>query len=605
MADIIQLLPDSRATQIAAGEVIQRPASGVKELMENSIDAGATEIKLIVKDGGKTLVQVIDNGSGMTDTDLRMAFERHATSKIRKADDLFHIKTMGFRGEALASIAAIAHVEVSTRMEANELGSVIYIKGSKIERQEPTQSPRGTNFAVKNLFFNIPARRKFLKSDPVELRNIVEEFQRIALVHPEIFLSMYHNGNEVYHLPISNLRQRVVNVMGKSINEHLVPVHEETDILKVSGFVAKPSYAKKRKGEQYLYVNARYIKNSYLNHAIKSAFDGIIDHDQHPVYVLYLEIDPARIDINVHPTKTEIKFEDERLIYNYLRVSIKHALGQYQVTATIPFGSDVNFGHERKSDSSSRSPYDAQGHTLQREQSDLSRQNSKAWDNLYGNLYNDAEQSPPDPTMQQVFSFGNQNNISLHAQVEGNLYQLHNSYIITSNQEGMLMIDQQVAHERILYEQYLDAINRNKPAIQKELFPQTIHLDPKRTPILLELLSKINAMGFEVEHFGQDTFILHGTPSGLKAGMPGSDLVEQILQQYIDDVDIMSEVNERLAKSMARAAALKRGKLLTQAEMEALVDQLFACNVPMKGPRGNRCFVHWTMEDIRLKFQMA
>ena len=388
MADIIQLLPDSIANQIAAGEVIQRPASVVKELMENALDASAKEIKLIIKEAGKTLVQVLDNGKGMTATDARMSFERHATSKIREANDLFSISSLGFRGEALASIAAIAKVEMLTKPKDDELGTRILIEGSKVKKQEPIETNVGTNFSVKNLFYNVPARRKFLKSDPVELRHIIDQFNRLALANPDIFFTMYHNGNEVYHLPPGNLRQRIVGIFGKNTNDKLIPVSEDTDILKLSGYISKPEATKKKKGDQYIFINKRFIKSNYLNHAIRVAYDELIPKDNYAFYVVFLELSPSMIDINVHPTKTEIKFEEERLIYNFIKVSVKHALGAYTVTPTLDFGMDSNF--------SSRMTHDMRSDGVEREQSgDISsgpkltqqqRDNINSWEDLYQDL---------------------------------------------------------------------------------------------------------------------------------------------------------------------------------------------------------------------------
>lgn len=605
MADIIQLLPDSIANQIAAGEVIQRPASVVKELMENSVDAGATEIRLILKDAGKTLVHVIDNGSGMSDTDLRMSFERHATSKIRSADDLFSIRTMGFRGEALASIAAIAHVDVATKQSSAELGSQIVIKGSKVIEQKPCQAHTGTSFAVKNLFYNVPARRKFLKSDAVELRHIIEEFQRLALAHTDIFFSLYHNDNEVYHLPPANVRQRIVAIFGKQLNEEVVPISESTEMLSLSGFVSKPSYTKKRKGEQYIFVNNRFIKSAYLGHAIRMAYDEMISKDQHPLYVLYLEIDPAQIDINVHPTKTEIKFEEERVIYNYLRVAVKHALGQHQVTPSIDFSVDYNFGSRDRPSNQSVSSTGGGG-TWSPSGSHPTRQKVDAWEQVYEGLRRDAT-SATDTTPLTLGSKVDtsehiDSSLSMSAVDTREPHQIHNTYIVSHIKSGYMLIDQQAAHERILYEQYLRSIREQSPVIQKELFPDTITLEPKRAQLLTSMLPQVNKMGFEVSEFGANSFIIYGTPAGLQHVDKSSDLLEQVIDQYAANIDLKLGVDEAAARSLAISAAIKRGTKLDTTEMKALTDQLFACEVPYKSPAGGKCFIIQEMDDVRRLF---
>lgn len=606
MADIIQLLPDAIANQIAAGEVIQRPASVVKELMENSIDAGATEIRLILKDAGKTLIHVIDNGSGMTDTDLRMSFERHATSKIRKAADLFEIKTKGFRGEALASIAAIAHVDVATKIAGQDLGSHIVIKGSEVRKQEPCQAHTGTSFAVKHLFFNVPARRKFLKSDPVELKHIIEEFQRLALAHSDVFFNLYHNDTELYHLPVANVRQRIIALFGKSLNEELVPVSESTDILSLSGYVSKPSYTKKRKGEQYIFVNNRFIRSAYLNHAIRAAYDEMIAKDSHPLYVLYLVIDPGAIDINVHPTKTEIKFEDERLIYNYIRVSIKHALGQYQVAPSIDFEVDYNFGSRDRPSTGRSDDYDTAGNSGQAKVGGggYVRQKVDSWEQIYEGLRKDAgggtEQTPL--TLESEIDTTTPNNPYVSSREKKEPYQIHSSYIVSHIKSGYMLIDQQAAHERILYETYLEAIRESSPVIQKELFPNTITLDPKKASLLSSILAEVNNMGFEVSEFGANTFIIYGTPAGLSQIHQSSDLLEQLIDQYASNLELKIGINENIAQSFAVTAGIKRGKKLDTQEMHALIDELFACAVPYKSPTGHKCFVTYDMDDIRRQF---
>lgn len=609
MPDIIQLLPDNIANQIAAGEVIQRPASVVKELIENAIDAASTEIKLIIKGAGKTLIQVIDNGKGMSETDARMSFERHATSKIRKAADLFSISTKGFRGEALASIAAIAHVELVTKTHEEELGRKLMVSGSKVTKQEPCQAPSGTMFSVKNLFFNVPARRKFLKSDPVELKHIIEEFKRVALAHPDIFFSMYHNDQEVYHLPASNYRQRIVAVLGKQINDKLVPIDEDTEIVKILGFVGKPEAAKKTKGDQYIFVNDRFIKSNYLNHAIRSAYEELIVKEAYPLYVLYINVDPAKIDINVHPTKTEIKFEEERLIYNYIKVSIKHALGHYNVSPTLDFGTNTNFGNpidNSKSFGKINDEYNLKGnHSYGSGKSSFEKSNLKAWEQIYDGMQNPSEDQPSEE--QQTFTIPSKISTEEGKEItkieEGKApYQIHNTYILSHIKSGFLLIDQQAAHERILYEQNLASMSSHQRLTQKELFPRTIELDNAKATIMQNILSKVNAIGFEIEEFGNKTFLIHGIPAGLAGSHDATSLMEKLIDQYVSNMELQLGIEENLARSLAVSAAIKRGKYLEIEEMKLLIDQLFACEVPYKSPTGRRCIVTMDLDTILKQF---
>ena len=604
MADIIQLLPDSIANQIAAGEVIQRPSSVVKELMENAIDAQADEIQLIIKDSGKTLIRVIDNGIGMTETDARMAFERHATSKIRSAEDLFTIKSMGFRGEALPSIAAISQLELISKRQEDELATKIQIEGSKVKAQEPCQGSNGTSVSVKNLFYNVPARRKFLKSDPVELRHIMDEFHRIALAHPEIFLSLHHNNNEIYHLPVGKLRQRIVAILGKNSNEKLVPIEEETDFLKIKGFIGKPEYSKKTRGDQYIFVNDRFIKSNYLNHAIKSAFEELIPKENYPIYFIYLEIDPANIDINVHPTKQEIKFQDERLIYNYIKVAVRHALGQYNITPSLDFESGSHFMNQ-----------------VGQEQQSISK-----------DMYQGGYSPPPKPTKEEVENWNNfletigetasgkqgqTESMTIETEWSGDSddsllvqnnedkkppYQIHNSMIISQIKSGFLLIDQQAAHERILYERILEALVSKEQLTQKQLFPKTIEFDASKSSVLKSISEHINQMGFEIEEFGKNTFILHGVPVGISSGSNELDILEELIQSYTENLEMDMGIEENLARSMAFTGAVKRGKMLSEKEMQELIDQLFACKMPYKSPLGRNCFITFDLEDLKKRF---
>lgn len=625
MADLIQLLPDAIANQIAAGEVIQRPASAVKELMENAIDAGATEVKLVIKDAGKALIQVIDNGCGMSETDARMAFERHATSKIRSAQDLFAIRTMGFRGEALASIAAIAQVEIKTRRHSDELGTRLVIEGSEIKTQEPCQCPQGTTISIKNLFFNVPARRNFLKSNPVEMRHINDEFQRIAIANADIFFSLHHNGSEIFHLPGGKLRQRLIGVFGSHSNKKLVPVAEETEVLRLNGYVGKPEFAKKTRGEQYFFVNNRFIKSHYLNHALVSAYEDLLPTGTYPLYVIFIDIDPKRIDINVHPTKQEIKFEDERLVYNYLRVSVRHALGQYNVMPSLDFEQDPTFsqpapirprseaptGTSNVKSSGGSSPVTGQGEAA----SDAGRHasNLKHWQDVYEGLDEfDAEpeaqatpgQEREEPlTLESDWKEEQGSTPGEPVQEKKRPTQLHNSYILTQIKSGMMLLDQQAAHERILYERYLHVLSQQKSTTQKQLFPRTLSLPPADAALLKELLEPINQLGFDIQEFGANTFVINGVPAELAGKQDDLKTIESLLEQYKGNLELNLGTHENIARAMARSAAIKKGKMLEPNEMQTLIDQLFGCEVPYLSPSGKRCFITMELEELAKRFE--
>ncbi|MDB4538836.1 MAG: DNA mismatch repair endonuclease MutL [Saprospiraceae bacterium] len=633
MADVIRLLPDSIANQIAAGEVIQRPASVVKELMENSIDAGSTQIKLIIKDAGKTLIQVIDDGCGMSETDARMSFERHATSKIRAAKDLFSIKTMGFRGEAMASIAAIAQVEMKTRKHNEDVGVRLTIEGSEIKSQEPCQCNAGTSLAIKNLFYNVPARRNFLKTTTVEMRHIIDEFQRVALANSDIFFSLHHNGIEVFHLPESNLRQRIVNIFGQNSNKKLVPVLEETDALRLEGFVGKPEFAKKTRGEQFFFVNRRFIKSGYLNHALMGAYEDVLPKDTYPLYVIFIEIDPARIDINVHPTKQEIKFDDERLVYNYLKVSVRHALGQYSITPTLDFDQEQilnnhslpSMGESRReanssppflgslggdtSNSSSSEGERYETFSSKVNNSEIDSSNLQNWKKMYDGL-DEFDQPQEDKignqpiTIESGMSEVNQlddGNHSFSKDVKP-LFQIHSTYIVSHIKSGYILVDQQAAHERILYERYLSMLNEKEAMTQKELFPRNITLNPADAEILKDLLPQINLLGFDIQEFGKEAFVIHGVPADLKFSQDEQKVIEQLLEQYKTNRDLDLNISENVARAMARSSAIKKGQSLTQEEMRGLVDQLFACAMPFASPIGKKCFVTFELEELANKF---
>ncbi|MBK7636353.1 MAG: DNA mismatch repair endonuclease MutL [Saprospiraceae bacterium] len=605
MPDIIQLLPDSIANQIAAGEVIQRPASVVKELMENALDAGSTYIRLILKDAGKTSIQVIDDGKGMSETDARMSFERHATSKIRSAHDLFSIKTMGFRGEALASIAAISHTEMTTRQAESDVAVRIIIEGSQISKHEKCQGAAGTSITVKNIFYNLPARRKFLKSDPVEMKHIIEEFHRVAIANPEIHFTLHHNGNELYHLPKSNLKQRIVGIFGKNINDKLVPVTEETEVAVFSGLVGKPDAAKKTQGDQYLFVNKRFIKSSYLNHAIRTAYEELITKDMFPAYFIFLEVDPSHIDINVHPTKTEIKFEDERLIYNYLRVSVKHSLGQYSLSPMLDFNVDHNFTHKYSGETSPEKK-NTNYHPEQEARFRPGQENVRGWEDIYSSMKQFTV--PEDPSSQNEVSileseaFRSDISINELDAINKDPFQLHNTYIIYPVKSGMMIIDQQAAHERILYEQYLENLQNGEYSSQKELFPRTIELDAAKASVLKNIADRIAGLGFDLEDFGHNTFIIHGTPSGLDNSISIDNIIEQLISNYVNNLEFELGIEDNLARSMAISSGIKKGRRLEKQEMSAIIDMLFACKVPEKSPSGKKCFIIQEIDEIVKRF---
>ncbi len=625
MADVIQLLPDSIANQIAAGEVIQRPASVVKELMENAIDAGSTSVKLMIKDAGKTLIQVVDNGCGMSVTDARLSFERHATSKIRSAKDLFSIRTMGFRGEALASIASVAQVELKTKRQIDELGTRIMIAGSEIKSQEPCEGTSGTSISVKNLFFNIPARRNFLKSDNVEVKHITDEFQRVAMAHPDVFFSFHHNDNELFHLPPGNFRQRVAAVLGTNSNKKLVPVQEDTDVVKLKGFVGKPEFAKKTRGDQWFFVNNRFIKSSFLHQAVTSAFENLLPKDTHPLYVIFIEIDPSRIDINVHPTKQEIKFEDDKLVHNYLRVAIRHALGQHSITPSLDFDQETSFtaGSPRQYPGNIDRSTNFTSSTLAdkislESKSDRSRHDSNLanWEKLYEGLKQvDEEETAttslfpsesidlPAITIESEWTSPrtNEEKSNVHY-VQSAPFQIHSTYIVSQIKSGFILIDQQNAHERILYEQFLKILNQQEPSTQQQLFPKTIILSVGDFELLKSILPEINLLGFDLQEFGKNTFVVNGLPSILVDKVDETQLIEALLEQYKQNLELRLDAKENISTAMAKSAAIKRGQTLTIEEMKSLIDQLFACELPFKSPSGKNCFITYGLDELAKRF---
>ncbi|MCK7591773.1 DNA mismatch repair endonuclease MutL [Subsaxibacter sp. CAU 1640] len=615
MADIIQLLPDHVANQIAAGEVVQRPASVVKELLENAIDADATVIKLIIKDAGKTLIQVIDNGKGMSATDARLSFERHATSKIRAAEDLFSLHTKGFRGEALASIAAIAHVELKTKQEKDELGTQITIEGSEVTSQEVVVTPKGSSISVKNLFFNIPARRNFLKSNTVETRHIIDEFHRVALAHPAIAFSMYHNGSEVFHLPVSKSRQRIVNIFGGKTNEKLVPVEEATEVVKISGFVGKPEFSKKSKSEQFFFVNDRFIKSPYLNHAVNAAYEGLLRDGNQPAYFLHLSVDPKSIDINIHPTKTEIKFDDEHTLYAILRSSIKHSLGQFNIAPVLDFEYDGNldtpYDYKDKGITNPTVEVDRNFNPFVEQKSSgkqitaFRKQTPNNWDSLYVGLESKGTRVESDFSQIEFESEERTGSIfkddSSVDEVQ-KTYQLHNKYVISTVKSGMLVIDQHRAHQRILYEGLLKSMTVKEAVSQQLLFPLQLHFSSNEMTILKQLKDDLEATGFVFSKFNSESIDVIGVP----VNVPDSE-VSIILEQLISDVeqevpDSHFSATDLLAKSMAKSLAIKTGQSLNNTEQEHLVNSLFACKEPSVSPTNRPTFVTLTVDELDKKF---
>jgi DNA mismatch repair protein MutL len=608
MPDIIQLLPDAVANQIAAGEVVQRPASAVKELIENAIDAGADKIQLILKDAGKSLIQVIDNGCGMSLTDARMCFERHATSKIRKAEDLFAIRTMGFRGEAMASIAAIAQVELKTRRHEDELGTCILIEGSEVISQEACSANFGTSISVKNLFYNTPARRNFLKSNPVEMRHIIDDFQRIVLANPKVFFTLHHDGQEVYHLPGTALKQRIIHLFGNSYNERLVPVEEDTSVIKLGGFVGKPEYARKTRGEQFFFVNNRFIRDAYLNHAVLMAFKELLPDDTFPLYVLFIDIDPAKIDINVHPTKTEIKYQDEQTIYAIVRSAVKRSLGRYNITPSLDFDRDNSMEEivaPTISFNPDFNPFTAD-RKMEREIPFLRNAGEyrsspipQNWDTLY-------EISKKETTLQQRIH--EQESIEVDDQEinkpsERQLFQIHGRFILSQIKSGFMLISQQAAHERILYERFLHQLQNHSGVSQQSLFPQSVTLNSSDFELLKELLPDIRALGFDIREFGKNTVVVEGIPADLN-NVGEHELLEQLLEGFKNNQAILKlDKRDSLARSLARNAATKAGTKMSLEEMNLLIDQLFACQMPNVALNGKQVISTFTLNELIERFE--
>ncbi|MBL7870035.1 MAG: DNA mismatch repair endonuclease MutL [Cyclobacteriaceae bacterium] len=596
MPDIIHLLPDSIANQIAAGEVVQRPASAIKELMENALDAGASSIKLIVKEAGKVLIQVVDDGWGMSETDARMSLERHATSKIKTADDLFRLRTMGFRGEALASIAAISQFEMKTRTEHSDLGTHLIVEASEVKSQSPTACEKGTNISIKNLFYNIPARRNFLKSNAVEMRHIIEEFQRLALAHPHIAFSLHHDEELIYEVAPSKLSQRVVALFGKSFQGQLAPCQEETTLVKITGYIGRPESARKTRGEQFIFVNQRYIRNNYLNHAVTSAFEGLLPDGNFPFYVLFIEIDPKHIDVNVHPTKTEIKFDDERAVYGVVWAAVKQALGAHNLAPAIDFKADINIVGKLNQGLTKEQYMDEQFSTA------LHKSNLKNWEKAFEQDMPESrlfQKSELDSTTLRFESSLNQP--ELEAKEETGVFQFQQKYIIRASKTGLMIIDQQTAHERVLFEKYLGRLKGAPGNSQQSLFPQTVTLPASDFALVLEVQQELQALGFRFELFGKNAFLVTGIPAGVEAAE--KELFEGLLEQFKkNQSELQLPLQDNLALALARRSSVKSGLKLAPEEIKSIVEGLFSCSKPNFSPDGRPTFFTFETSKIESYF---
>jgi DNA mismatch repair protein MutL len=593
MADIISLLPDHVANQIAAGEVIQRPASVVKELLENAIDAQATEIQLLINGAGKTMIQVIDNGIGMSTTDIRLAFERHATSKIKSADDLFSITSKGFRGEALASIAAIAQVEIHSKTAEDEMASCLRISGSKVEDQEVSVAPKGTSIAVKNLFYNVPARRNFLKSDKVELRHIIDEFHRVGLTHPEVKFIFLQNGSELFDLHSGTHRKRIATIFGNKIEEKLIPVEEMTSVAGIEGFVVKPEFAKKSRGQQFFFVNKRFIKSPFLHHAVSSAFQGLLRDQYHPGYFIYIQIDPKTIDINIHPTKTEIKFEEEQNLYAILKSMVKHSLGMFQVAPVLDFDRDSNldtpYDLQQKTPSNAPSvEVDSSFNPFQNSDKNIPKAPKSSWESLYSEL-----DIPNDPSTTNK-------ELKLAIEQTPKVFQLLRKFIVTTTRSGLLIIDQQRAHQRVLYEKFLTSITKRNMLSQQLMFPKEIELSQQQIALFGELEANLNAMGFVVKQ--QDNKLcITGIPAICNDKQLGK-LFEDILSTHESNEQVESfSQGDYMAKILSKSLSIKGNTTLSIEEQQALIDDFFACKDTLTCPFNRKIFITLEKEELEKK----
>ncbi|TVQ15360.1 MAG: DNA mismatch repair endonuclease MutL [Bacteroidetes bacterium] len=621
MSDIIKLLPDSVANQIAAGEVVQRPASVVKELLENSIDAGATDIKLIVKDAGRTLIQVTDNGKGMSENDARMSFERHATSKIKNASDLWALTTMGFRGEALASIASVARVELKTRSADTPLATEIFMEGSKLETQQQCQAPIGTTIIVKNLFFNTPARRNFLKSDNVEKAHVFNEFIRIALAHPQVAFSYYHNNQLVTQAGTGNLGSRIINLFGSHYKPRLIPIEEDTQIVSIQGYILKPEYAKKRKSDQYFFVNNRFIKSPYLNHAVENGFEELIPDDSYPAFFLFLQIDPAQIDVNVHPTKTEIKFQDEKLIYQIIKAAVKRSLGKFNIVPSLDFERETAFDDVRFDKTKpvvaptidvnpNFNPFEQEKSTGSSGKNLTSRANPRQWEKLFPQPGRAASQESQQQNMEPGHYTSQQTIINPDWQESQDKPQgkkfmhLQGRYILTSIKSGLMIIDQQRAHERILFEKHLKMLENRKVASQTLLFPEQIKLTEPDADLLREIRTEIASLGFDISDYSHNSYMINAVPADLADNENLQWIMESILENFKkNNATIKLDTRVNLARSLAKSLSVKTGKPLTTEEMNALTDELFSCEMPYQTPSGKPTLNMLGMDEIGDKFK--
>lgn len=625
MSDIIRLLPDSVANQIAAGEVIQRPASVVKELVENAVDAGASHIDVLITDAGKTSIQVIDDGNGMSATDARLAFERHATSKIREASDLFALRTMGFRGEALASIAAVAQVELRSCQEGEELGTCLCIAGSKVESQETVACPKGSNFQVKNLFFNVPARRKFLKSNQTELSNILTEFERIALVNPEISFTLYHNGTEMLNLPAIQLKQRIIGVFGKKINQELLSVEVDTTMVRISGFVGRPETSRKKGARQYFFVNGRYMRHPYFHKAVIDAYEQLVPVGEQVSYFLYFEIEPSNIDVNIHPTKTEVKFENEQAIWQILSAAIKESLGKFNAVPSIDFDTEgmpdipaleyspyTGVQMPKTSYNPSYNPFE----TASSSPASYSRQETMGWERLYEGLeqqrstvpsfqgsLDDGDYFVEQPMPESEPTWYSQSEDSSSAEASSRHYQYKGRYILTSVKSGLMIIDQQRAHIRILYDRYLTQITSRKGVSQGMLFPDIMHFSASEIPVLQSIMEDLSCLGFELTDLGGGSYAINGIPAGIE-GLRPTELVQNMVHAAIEKgCKVKEEVQSMLALSLAKAASIVTGQVLSNEEMNNLVDGLLTSASPNYTPDGKTALVVVKEEDIEKLFK--
>jgi len=623
MPDIIELLPDNIANQIAAGEVIQRPGSAVKEMLENAIDAGATQIHLIIKDAGKELIQVNDNGKGMSPVDARVCFERHATSKIKSIDDLFAIRTMGFRGEALASIAAVAQVELKTRTVNDEIGTCILIDNSTVRSQEPCQTAIGSSLAVKNLFFNVPARRNFLKSTAVETRHIVDEFIRVAMSYPEIGFQFTNNNRDIFNLEKGKLKQRIIALLGNNVSSKLVPVEEPTDFVQISGFVGKPDTSSKTRGNQFFFVNNRFIKSPYLNHAVSHAYRDLIAKDEFPLFVLFIEIEPKRVDINVHPTKQEIKFEDDRIIYSFVSSAVKHALSKYSIAPSLDFSLDSSIENltavtqpfSQRTQEHTKGDFLFQSFTEKGQAHFLNKKEDlRNWKDMYKIQEQFAAAQTltgidlPDTTAHSNPSLSadqkEESPVFIKEEFRPSFLQINLSYVVVSTKTGFLLIDQHLAHQRILYEQY-EKSGTSPITIQKCLLPQTFELPPSDSVLLQSMLPDLLQLGFEVEEFGKHTFILQGIPADVRSGNEIAS-IEKILDAFKhSSSEIRLDKRERLIRTMAMQQAICHGKKLSEHEMERLMQDLFLCEQPQLSPVGKKVFAKLSAHDIEVLISNA